>query len=142
MENKREYTRSAIEELAMKAIYSALMNMNAHSEVPVEEIVSSLTGMPYEETDPLLKAILLYALKHYGEIVEKFEAHMRNWTFLRLDTVERAILLYAYSHFHYADPSIDKRIVIDRAVTMAKRYLGAKDYRFVNAILDKVLVRE
>jgi transcription termination factor NusB len=33
-------------------------------------------------------------------------------------------------------------VVIDVAVKLAKTYLDAKDYKFVNAILDKVLTRD
>ena len=37
------------------------------------------------------------------------------------------------------DDHVDKGVVIDIAVKLAKKYLSGKDYRFVNAILDNVL---
>ena len=42
-------------------------------------------------------------------------------------------------HYLYVDPSVAKGVVIDIAIKLAKTYLNDKDYRFVNAILDKAL---
>ena len=34
---------------------------------------------------------------------------------------------------------IEKSALINVAVTLAKKYLDEKDYKFINAVLDKVL---
>jgi transcription termination factor NusB len=34
---------------------------------------------------------------------------------------------------------VDKKVVIDNAVKLAKKFVDEKDYAFINAILDKVL---
>ena len=67
---------------------------------------------------------------------------MNKWTFERLNRVEQALLLLSYSHYFYVEPAVDKGVVIDVAVKLAKTYLDASDYKFVNAILDKVLTRD
>jgi transcription termination factor NusB len=46
----------------------------------------------------------------------------------------------SYIHYFHIE-EVDKGVVIDIAVRLAKVYLDAKDYRFVNAVLDKVLVK-
>ena len=40
------------------------------------------------------------------------------------------------------EPEVEKAVVINIAIKLSKAYLGDNDYKFVNAILDKVLVRE
>ena len=46
--------------------------------------------------------------------------------------------MMAYSHFYYVE-KVDKRIVINVSVDLAKKYVDEKQAKFVNAILDKVL---
>ena len=111
-------------------------------KVDVDSIVSSLCETPYSDCDYFVKATTIMAIKEYDKAIELFNANMRKWTFSRLNRVEQAILLLSYVHFFYVDPKVDKRIVIDIAIKLAKTYLEEKDYKFVNAILDKVLNRE
>ena len=46
----------------------------------------------------------------------------------------------SYAHFYYVE-KVDKRIVIDIAVNLAKKYIDDNQAKFINAILDKVLNR-
>ena len=140
-ENKQELSRNALQKVAMTAVYDALTQQNMGYPVNVEEIVSSLMDLPYEECDYFVKAAVIFSLKHQQEIIAVFTEHMRNWTFDRLNRVEQAILLLSYVHYFYIDPEVDRAVVINIAGRLSKDYLGDKDYRFVNAILDKVLVR-
>ena len=68
--------------------------------------------------------------------------HMNHWTFDRLNRVEQAILLLSCVHYLYVEPEVEKAVVINIAIKLSKAFLGDNDYKFVNAILDKVLVRE
>ncbi|MCR5491718.1 MAG: hypothetical protein K6F32_06290 [Bacilli bacterium] len=135
-------SRNALQSVAMSAIYDFLTYLSMKEPINVEEIVSGLCGLPYEECDYFVKATLIMSIKHYGEAVELFNKNMRKWTFNRLNRVEQAILLLSYSHFLYVDPEVEKGVVINVAVKLAKSYLSDNDYKFVNAILDKVLVRD
>ncbi len=128
--------------IAMNAIYDVLTYKSMGESIDVEGIISDLTDLPYEEAPIYVKAIVLAMIRHYSEEVELLEKNMIKWKFSRLNRVEQAILLLSLSHFFYVDKEVDKGVVINIAVNMAKNYLDGKDYRFVNAILDKVLVRE
>ena len=133
--------RNAMEKAAMVAIFDALTYIAMDEPINVESLVSGLLDVSYEECDPFVKGCLISFIAHYKEAVAAFNAKMRNWTFDRLNRVEQAILLLAYVHYFYVEPEDDKGIVIDVAVKQAKAYLDAKDYKFVNAILDNVLVK-
>ena len=137
----QELTRNAAQKVAMTAIYDALTYRKMGMRVDVEEIVSSLLEKPYAECDWFVKGAVIFALKHEEEAVARYQEHMRKWLFSRLNRVEQAILLLSYVHFYFLEPEIDKAVVINIAVRLAKEYLSDKDYKFVNAILDKVLVR-
>lgn len=54
----------------------------------------------------------------------------------QLDAVGRAILLLALAELKHR-PDVPKRVVINEAVELAKRYGATDSYRFVNAVLDK-----
>ena len=62
---------------------------------------------------------------------------MPKWNFDRLNLVEQSILIMSYTHKQ--TQKVDKGIVINIAVKLAKKYLDGDDYKFVNGILDKVL---
>ena len=132
-------SRNAMQKIALSAIYDALTYISMNEAVDVEHIVSSLCGKPYEACDPFIKGAVIFAIKHHDEAIAAFNAKMNNWTFDRLNRVEQAILLLAYVHFYYLEENVDKGVVIDVAVRQAKTFLGDKDYKFVNAILDNVL---
>lgn len=137
-----EPSRNRQQIMAMDALYDVLTYMQMNEDVDVEAIISGLSDLPYEDSPIYVKSIVLAMIKHYKEEVELLEANMIKWKFSRLNRVEQAILLLSLSHFFYVEPEIDKGIVINVAVNLAKIYLDGKDYKFVNAILDKVLVRE
>lgn len=132
-------SRTKTQEMAMQGLYTALTYIDMKETIPVEEIVSNLSGLSYEESDYFLKAVLVLALTHLDELVKEISPLLNHWTFWRLNRVAQAILLLAYTQFYYVEPGVDKAIVINNAVKLAKNYLDKDDYRFVNAVLDNGL---
>lgn len=134
-------SRNETQEVAMTAIFDVLHYIDMKLPVDIESILSNLCDCPYEEVDPFIKEAVIKMVKHYQTAVDIFNAHMRRWTFDRLVRIERAILLLAYVHFFYVEEDVDKRVVINIAVKLAKKYCEPTDYKFVNAILDNILIR-
>ena len=133
--------RRDMHEMAMKAVYDELTYVHMGEEVDVKKAVEAATELPYDEAPRFVKEQAIAALKYLDEAINAIQSHMRGWTFERLDRVEQAVLINAYNHFFHVEEGIDKKIVINNAVELAKDYLEEKDYRFVNAILDNILVR-
>jgi len=138
---KEPDTRNKLQKTAMFALYDVLTYLDMKQDVDVEAIVSGLSGLPYQDCDYFVKAIVVSTIKHLDESVRVFNSKMNRWTFDRLNRVEQAILLLSYSHFNYVDEKVDKGVVIDVAIRLSKAYLESNDYKFVNAVLDKVLIR-
>jgi transcription termination factor NusB len=135
-------SRNKLQKTALTAIYDVLTYIDMKEDVDVESIVSGLSDRPYAQCDYFLKAAVVNAIKHLDEATQEFNARMNKWTFDRINRVEQALLLLSYVHYYYVEPTVDKGVVIDIAVRLAKTYLEPKDYKFVNAILDKVLANE
>lgn len=101
------------------------------------ELISSLCECPYSEVSDYVKKTVAYALNNYGAIKDVFIPKLTNWKWDRLPLLTQAILLMSYAHMKIE--TVEKRIVIDVAVNLAKKYVEPKQAKFVNAILDGVL---
>ena len=102
------------------------------------DLTSELCEVPYEEVDDFIKRSIACSLQNYGEIVKAFTPFLKNWTWDRIPLLTRAILVMSYAHFYYVE-KVEKKIVINTAVNLAKKYLEEKQAKFINAILDGVL---
>ena len=121
----------------MTCIYDALIYANMEQEFSVEEIMTSVFEVEYNEISLFCKEIVIKSLAHINEIKKIFQAKMPTWQFDRLNLVEQAILIMSYTH--KITQNVDKSIVINIAVKLSKKFLEKDDYKFVNGILDKVL---
>ena len=130
-------SRNEEHELIMTCIYDALLYSNMDKEFSVEEIMTSVFEVEYDEISFFVKEIVIKSLSHVNEIKKIFQERMPKWNFDRLNLLEQAILIMSYTHRKTQDT--DKKIIINIAVKLAKNYLDKDDYKFVNGILDKVL---
>ncbi|NLZ15246.1 MAG: hypothetical protein GXY27_00970 [Erysipelotrichaceae bacterium] len=127
--------------IIMTVIYDVLNDFKAqdkYSARNIDEIIFEITGMPLKEHSVYAQNLLVAVLTHYGEMVNAFIPHLNDWKWSRLPLLSQAILLMSYAHFYYVE-KVDKRIVINIAVELAKKYIEEKQAKFINAILDEVL---
>ena len=128
--------------LVMTIIYDELADFvtagNGLNFRGVDEITNQLTDKPFTEQSSYVQNMVSNVLTHYGEIIEAFQPHLRDWAWKRLPLLTQSVLLMSYAHFYYVEKT-DKRIVINVAVDLAKKYIEEKQAKFVNAILDEVL---
>lgn len=133
-----EYSRNEYQEIAMSIIYDTLTYDSMGLDYDIKELISDIAGLPYEEIDLFLKEIVVKSINYRDEIIKKIEPKLVNWTFVRLNRLAQAILIMSVTHYFYIG-SVDKAIVINVAVVLAKKYLISDDYKFINALLDNVL---
>ena len=127
--------------IIMTVIYDELADLSAGQNQPfrdVNEIIKEITETPLNEHSNYVQNMIANVLNHYGEIVNAYLPHLKNWKWERLPLLTRAVLLMSYAHFYYVE-KIDKRIVINVAIELAKKYIEEKQAKFINAILDEVL---
>lgn len=131
-------SRNKEHELIMVCIYDALVYSSMNEEFNLEEIMEGVFEMPFDEISLFAKSVVVKSLKNINEIIPVFQKNMPKWDFSRLNNLEKSILIMSYTHYKEIG-SVDKGVVIDLAVRLAKKYLDNADYKFINAILDNVL---
>ena len=131
-------SRNANQEKAMTIIYDALTYDDMGINYDIKELISNVLDEDYINSDLYVKEVVIKALLHKEEIILAIEPKLNKWKFNRLTRLAQAILLLSYAHFHYVK-DVDKAIVIDIAIHLSKRFLDDGDYKYINAVLDKVL---
>lgn len=79
---------------------------------------------------------LLYSwTRHWQAIDIRLDEAMEKWNIRRLARVDRDILRLAMIEIMHL--SVPKRVAIDEAIEMAKRYSDEEGYRFINGVLRR-----
>lgn len=123
--------RHQMRELAMQSLYQSFL------------LKRNIKSIVYENTeeknkiDPFLYAVTIDACDNLSYYTNKINAVLNDdWTFDRLGYVEQAILIMAASEIDFE--TAHKSVVIDEAVTLAKKYCGDDAYKLINGVLDKL----
>ena len=74
-------------------------------------------------------------IQHWQTIDTQLDEAMEKWTIRRLARVDRDILRLAMVDIVYLN--VPKKVAIDEAVEMAKRYSDEDGYRFINGVLRR-----
>ena len=125
----------------MTVIYDELADFvmgGGASSRNANELIEEIAETPFDEVDPYIKRSVALTMQHYGKIVDAFRPMLVNWKWERIPLLTQAILLMSYAHFYYVE-KVDKKVVINTAVDLAKKYVEEKQAKFINAILDGVL---
>ena len=131
-------SRNKEHELIMICIYDALTHISLGDEFSIEETMEGIFEESFENISLFAKQVVVKSLSHIDEIEAVYQKNMPKWKFSRLNRLEQAILLMSYTHAELEGKD-SKRVIIDVAVRLSKKYLDESDYKFVNAILDNVL---
>lgn len=133
-----ELSRNQIQTKIFECSYIYLVYRNMNISFDVERIISEVCEDIYDNCDLFLRETILKMIINYDSIKEIIENNLVNWKFDRLSMIDRAILFMTISEYKYVG-DIDKPVVINVGVTLAKRYSDEKNYKFINGILDKIL---
>jgi transcription antitermination protein NusB len=104
------------------------------------DVTGTPLGSLYEgEVDDYTRTVVEAVAAHAPELDGRITAASDEWTADRLGAVERNILRVALEELDAGD--IPPEVVLDEAVTLAKRYASDDAGRLVNGILGRI-VRE
>ncbi len=94
-----------------------------------------------EDFDSEQMKIIEHYFNHYQEVDELVIKLLKpTWTYQRINPLTKAIIQCAYHEFQTKE--IAKAIVIDQALITCSRRGITRDKKFINAILDKILIKE
>lgn len=126
-------SRSSAREYALMVVYSNDVNPESSEIIPdTEEALS--------EKDRLFANLLVSSVSENLATIDKNIAkYLKNWSINQLNIVDKSILRLAIAEFTYSEDSSGKKIIINEAVELAKKYGGENSYRFINGILNAAL---
>lgn len=133
--NTKKISRNQKHELIMQCIYSKLSYNDANCDIDINQISKKIFK---KNIDNFCQKTISETMQHLDEISIIIEKKLVNWKIKRISNLAKAILFMSYTHYKYIE-KIDKAIVIDIAIKLAKKYLDVNDYKFINGILDKIL---
>lgn len=104
------------------------------------DVTGTELGSLYEgDVDDYTRTVTAAVAAHAPELDARITAASDDWTADRLGAVERNVLRVALEELDAGD--IPNEVVLDEAVTLAKRYASDDAGRLVNGILGRI-VRE
>ncbi len=132
-------TRTDLRRKALNSIYAVLIQQKAGIDYdPTNILLGEFECEDPAEIDLFTREVFVSALQHQEEITTEVQLFLKKWQFERLNTIAQAIFFEAVAEVKYCQLT-DKAVVINCAVNYAKEYLDSKDYKYINAVLDKVL---
>ena len=123
-------------EIAMQALYQYALN-----PVPVEELLlyKWIDEKPEGEIKEFADELIRGTIENIDTIDRFIREKSQNWDIERITKVDRAILRFSiYSLMNI--PKIPKKVVINEAIEIAKRYGTEKSFQFVNGVLDGITI--
>ncbi|RUM44728.1 MAG: transcription antitermination factor NusB [Hydrogenimonas sp.] len=75
-------------------------------------------------------------LEHLETIDNEIKAHLKDWDFERLDHVDKSILRLGTYELLYTN--LDRAVIINEAVELAKELGSDQSPKFVNGVLDAI----
>jgi transcription antitermination protein NusB len=123
-------------EIALQGLYALEL-----SGEPVAKVLRDV--LSFHEEDAVIRDfarnVVLKATEHHDELDGHIQRHVTNWDFDRIAIIDRIILRMAICEFLYFF-DIPPKVSIDEAIEMSKLYSTDQSGRFVNGILDSVLL--
>lgn len=131
-----EETRSGARETAMKILYQISILEKAEASYDLDEIFSKVEGRNKEFIESIVNEVILKK----EELDKKANTYLINWEVNRLNKVDQAIFEIAVYELLYTDTP--KKVVIDEAINLSKKYSEDAVVKMLNGVLDKIYHEE
>lgn len=131
-----EETRSGARETAMKILYQISILEKAEASYDLDEIFSRVEGRNKEFIESIVNEVILKK----EELDKKANQYLINWEINRLNKVDQAIFEIAVYELLYTDTP--KKVVIDEAINLSKKYSEDAVVKMLNGVLDKIYHEE
>jgi N utilization substance protein B len=112
-------------------IYSTLVNNEEKNTI----IANAFNNFDFDANQ---QATIEYYANNKDELIASIKPLLKqNWSWERIALIDQSILIDAISEFKAL--GVDRKIIIDQAVINAKNYSNETSFKFINAILDKII---
>lgn len=130
--------RKKSREIAMKILYQMNINKDTYENLKMnlKEIIDEkdLENVDYNYIDNVVMGVT----NNIEELDKKIEENLVDWKLNRISKVNLCILrLSVYEMFYVED--VPKKVAINEAVELGKKYSDNKAHKFINGVLAKLL---
>lgn len=130
--------RRQLREAVLQALYAHQQSGDSPQHVVDTFLREHLDGN--KEDRRFGEKLFFRTLEHQDHFNELIASQIRNWNMDRLATIDRIILRMSLCEFiHFED--IPTKVTMNEAIEIAKKFSTAKSGRFVNGILDALLLK-
>lgn len=134
------YSRRRARESALQILYG-LDWVPRETDVAIEDYWAKFAGEKPEGYDEVRKhcEILVRGVLHQRQILDqRLQATSHHWKMDRMSTVDRNILRLAAFELLYQPDEVPRKVAINEAVEIAKKFGNEDSGAFVNGILDRI----
>ena len=131
-----EETRSGAREMAMKILYQVSVFEKAKASYDLDEMFMDIEGRNKKFIENIVNEVILKK----EELDNKANKYLINWEINRLNMVDKAIFEIAIYELIYTDTP--KKVVIDEAINLSKKYSEESVVKMLNGVLDKIYHEE
>lgn len=131
-----EETRSGAREMAMRILYQVSVFEKAKASYDLDEMFMNIEGRNKEFIENIVNEVILKK----EELDKKANKYLINWEINRLNMVDQAIFEIAIYELIYTDTP--KKVVIDEAINLSKKYSEESVVKMLNGVLDKIYHEE
>ncbi len=131
-----EETRSGAREMAMRILYQVSVFEKAKASYDLDEMFMDIEGRNKEFIENIVNEVILKR----EELDKKANKYLINWEINRLNMVDQAIFEIAIYELIYTDTP--KKVVIDEAINLSKKYSEESVVKMLNGVLDKIYHEE
>lgn len=127
--------RTQSRECALQILYQLEMN-----PVPLEELIQSFWEENPESSEDIRRfaeMLVRGSLERREEIDAIVLKATENWQLDRMAVIDRSILRFATYELLYVE-DIPRKVTINEAVDLAKKFSQEESGKFVNGVLDKI----
>lgn len=113
-------------------------------EVNIETSLDYFTSMIQADSESRKYAGLLLhgVIEKISELDQRISDRSKNWSLDRMSPVDRSILRIGCYELCFTEADVPKKVAINEAIELAKRYSGTDSSSFVNGILDEIQKNE
>ena len=131
-----EETRSGAREMAMRILYQVSVFEKAKASYDLDGMFMDIEGRNKEFIENIVNEVILKK----EELDKKANKYLINWEINRLNMVDQAIFEIAIYELIYTDTP--KKVVIDEAINLSKKYSEESVVKMLNGVLDKIYHEE
>lgn len=135
MNMKKKSNRRAAREKVLQIIYAYDMNGGELEFL----MMSLLTDLGNKEDKQFANDLIVKIIAAREEIINIIKGKIDNWEMERIAIIDKILLQIGVCEFLYF-PDIPPKVSINEAIEIAKEYSTASSGKFINGILDAILL--